>query len=323
MIKWPDKLATGFALLGNTMSVNVLQRLLISILRVPGHQGLHDPWENGQAIAALQEDCGKDAAILRPGKRITDFFKKKGDLLGNNKGCTEPQANAHPGGSALGSKGDAAKDAPKQDGQDKEVGSAPQNSTRRLVPPADYIEEDATPQYSRLEADQDLFSSTQPTLVGRQGTKRHGYSYLDDLPSCIQLLHLSAGDPFMDIDVLNGGDYGPDDPAIFGTDSESESGNRSMKRQKVVYRKSLATRPIGNDDLRPLCRMGKGEKGDRNGVPRHGSGNRSSHPSPNSDMGARSFASLNNTEQGYSRDTCFAESVSLAFPSLMTLLGLL
>ena len=51
-IKWPKKLATGFALLGNTMSVNVLQRLLISILRVFGHQEIQDPWENGQAIAA-------------------------------------------------------------------------------------------------------------------------------------------------------------------------------------------------------------------------------------------------------------------------------
>ena len=46
-IKWPEKLSTSFALLGNTMSVNVLQRLLMSILKVLGHQELQHPWENG------------------------------------------------------------------------------------------------------------------------------------------------------------------------------------------------------------------------------------------------------------------------------------
>ena len=105
-IKWPNQLATGFALLGNTMSINVLQRLCVAIIRVLGHGEVQDPWQNGQAIAALQEDGKRDEAILPPGRRITDFFKKKETTGTTTVNTTQEDTEAQPGSTDPGSEGE-------------------------------------------------------------------------------------------------------------------------------------------------------------------------------------------------------------------------
>ena len=46
-----------FRLLGNAMSINVVQRFLVVALRAVGISGVSDPWTTGEAQRALHRDA--------------------------------------------------------------------------------------------------------------------------------------------------------------------------------------------------------------------------------------------------------------------------
>ena len=106
-IKWPNQMATGPALLGNTVSINALQKVCAAILRTFGHDGIQDPWGNGQATAAPRGDMKKDNAILPPGKRTTYISQKKAsNRMKGTENATDSKTKAQPGTTDPGSNGD-------------------------------------------------------------------------------------------------------------------------------------------------------------------------------------------------------------------------
>ena len=74
-LKWSESRRTRFEMLGNTMSVNILQRILVAVLRVLGHK-IIDPWTQGTAIDLLAKDATKDEMKTSTYK-ITSYFKPR------------------------------------------------------------------------------------------------------------------------------------------------------------------------------------------------------------------------------------------------------
>ena len=72
--KWPTKFARRHALLGNTMSINVLQRLMIHIFSALGHT-INDPWKDQTAIKHLMNDAKAD--IIQSRSLITYHFGRQ------------------------------------------------------------------------------------------------------------------------------------------------------------------------------------------------------------------------------------------------------
>ena len=73
-LKWPTKFARRHALLGNTMSINVLQRLMIQICSAMGHT-INDPWKDQTAIKHLMNDAKSD--IIQSRSLITYYFGRQ------------------------------------------------------------------------------------------------------------------------------------------------------------------------------------------------------------------------------------------------------
>ena len=57
------------------MSINILQRIFVGVVRAQGEQ-LEDPWKEGEAIGLLEKDALKDERSAGT-HRITTFFHTK------------------------------------------------------------------------------------------------------------------------------------------------------------------------------------------------------------------------------------------------------
>ena len=77
-LKWPIKFSSRHALLGNTVSVNVLQRIMVRIFTSLGHH-ISDPWTNQTALKSVQHDAKSD--IIHSRSLITQYFRIRNQPL--------------------------------------------------------------------------------------------------------------------------------------------------------------------------------------------------------------------------------------------------